>query len=53
MRSLTAAQKKEILRTLEAAVAASPLLCAFGVTIRLCDSRFYIERKRPGKGTET
>jgi hypothetical protein len=46
-------EQKETLRTLEAAVACSPLLRAFGIQVRLTDSRFFIERKRQSKGTET
>ena len=51
VRHLTDAEKKEILRTLEKGVAASPLLSAFGVKVRRSGDRFYIEQRRPGKGS--
>src|SRR2546427_11316915 len=43
-RRLTGTEKKDILRTLEKGIAASPVLSAFGVQARGQRGRFYIER---------
>jgi hypothetical protein len=49
---LTDTEKKEILRTLEKGVAASPVLSAFGVQIRAQQGRFYIERHGKDEDSE-
>jgi hypothetical protein len=51
-RSLSEAEKAEILRTLENGIARSPVLSAFGIQARVRRGRFYIERQRQGEDPE-
>jgi len=51
-RQLTKAEQAAIVRTLEKAIAASPVLSAFGIKVRVARGRFYIERERQDDGSE-
>ena len=45
-------ESENILRTLEKGVAASPVLSAFGIKVRVARGRFYLERQRQGENSE-
>src|SRR6266446_5017399 len=51
-RRLTETEKQDILRTLEQGIAASPVLSAFGVQVRVQRGRFYIERHASDQDSE-
>jgi hypothetical protein len=52
-RTLTEAEKKTILQSLEKGIATSPVLSAFGIQARVQRGRFYIERQRQDEDSET
>ena len=51
-RRLTEAEQAAIVRSLEKGVAASPVLSAFGIKVRVARGRFYLERQRRDEGSE-
>ena len=46
VRRLTELEQASIVRSLEKGIAASPVLSAFGIEVRVARGRFYIERQR-------
>ncbi len=46
VRQLTELEQASIVRSLEKGIAASPVLSAFGIEVRVARGRFYIERQR-------
>jgi hypothetical protein len=52
VRRLADTETAEILRALEKGIAASPVLSAFGIKVRVARGRFYLERQRQGEDSE-
>ena len=52
VRRLTETEQAGIVRSLEKGIAASPVLSAFGLKVRVARGRFYIERQRQNEDSE-
>jgi hypothetical protein len=52
VRRLTETEQAGIVRSLEKGIAASPVLSAFGIMVRVARGRFYLERQRQDAGSE-
>ena len=52
VRSLAETEQASIVRSLEKGIAASPVLSAFGLEVRVARGRFYLERQRQDSGSD-